>query len=202
MRLNTLAAVVLASGMAPAASAQLAQGAGPPQAQKPASELYCVYDTLSRDKADRFYDVVIAYLGGGGEADLKAAENLVNEVASACAEAHAWDAPRKQIASAVAVQTGVVDVVSGDLRQAGLKLDVLDKVNEEIDRMPPADVKTFFSGAWMKDRAFQARIKGRLKTLGVPDDATLLDGVMQVIESSIIAGSAEADWARLPKKAS
>jgi hypothetical protein len=202
MKLRTFVVVLLTSAMAGAASTQVAQGPGAQPAQKPASDLYCVYDTLTNDKADAFYNVVIAYLGGGSEADAKAAESLVNEVASACAQAHAWNQLRKDIASAVAVQTGVVDVVSGELTQAGLKLEALESINTQIGRMPPADLKAFFTGAWRGDKAFQARIKGELKSLGVPDDPTLLDGTMQLIESSIIAGSAQADWARLPKQAS
>lgn len=175
-----IAAVILATVMASAGAAQ-AQTLSEPQKR----EMNCVYDALVQLRQTPL--VAQSYLsettanGFRGRADA-----ALESAASECASDHAWDDMVRGLAVAIGTMGATADFLGGELKAAGVSDETIAKIPGLKPGLSKRDNELLLDGGWGDDRAFLSRMKTKLKGIGVPDDAVLIEKSVKVLETTVI----------------
>jgi len=180
--------------LAPPATAQKLDLNNLTQAQQ--DEMYCVYEAIS---ANDSYLIADSYLDPSlSDEEIKKAEATLEKQVASCATKYGWSADRRALASDIGVHDAIIDVVSEDLIDEGVKEAQLKKILASLGKLASADVDAFFGNKWHDDAAFKKRIGAGLVATGFPNDEYLLEGALVMMESSIITAMSMARWADLP----
>lgn len=179
----------LAETMLSISAAVALHGSGFAQpAAAPAGPLACAFDRL--ESKDR--DLIGASVLGGepGDTASKAAAQKLDAAVQVCIAAHGWDKRRAGLSGAYAMNRSVYDLLEHDFAQAGLapgRLKVLWGTLSEDDRaaLRAPDLP----------EAVTERLVGRLKTIGVPNNASDLLEAYSSLTALAELAAIEAAWA-------
>ncbi len=154
-----------------------------PEAQK--QEVSCVHDALvARGQtalaAESYLNVTTADGVRG------AADNAINAAASDCARKYGWDETLRGQALAIGVMGSTADFMASELKEAGVTDAAIEKVFGLVDGLSKRDRELLFDGAWSDDRAFMARMRSKLKAVGVSGDEDTIHKAVVILECSVI----------------
>ena len=148
-------------------------------------EMTCVYDALAMTRQAPL--VAQSYLsettanGFRGRADA-ALESAARE----CASDYAWDDAVRGLAVAIGTLSATADFLGGELKAAGVSEEAVTKIAGLKPGLSKRDVELLLDGGWGDDRAFLSRMRTKLKGIGVPDDAVLIQKSVKVLETAVI----------------
>jgi hypothetical protein len=148
-------------------------------------EMTCVYDALAMTRQAPL--VAQSYLsettanGFRGRADA-ALESAARE----CASDYAWDDAVRGLAVAIGTMSATADFLGDELKAAGVSEDAVAKIAGLKPGLSKRDVELLLDGGWGDDRAFLSRMRTKLKGIGVPDDAVLIQKSVKVLETAVI----------------
>lgn len=148
-------------------------------------EMTCVYDALAMTRQAPL--VAQSYLsettanGFRGRADA-ALESAARE----CASDYAWDDAVRGLAVAIGTMSATADFLGGELKAAGVSEEAVTKIAGLKPGLSKRDVELLLDGGWGDDRAFLSRMRTKLKGIGVPDDAVLIQKSVKVLETAVI----------------
>lgn len=193
-------AVLLFSSLAPAFAAP----PPPPAGQAPRSlgeldktsmqEASCVYDALSDAQVVMMVDTYL----NDDQAKKPEVEKMLAAPQKTCGDKYQWSAQKHQLASEIALQSGVIDILLQDMVDNGLKDDgVVVKVWQTL---PDDQLAPLFKDGWSSDQALVDRLKKALVDAGVPDKADVLDNGAIVLAAATRESGAMDRWSRLGKK--
>ncbi len=174
-------AAVLSFACVVAAGGAQAQTLSEPQKR----EMNCVYDALVQLRqtplvAQSYLNVTTADgLRGRADAALESA-------ASECASDHEWDDMVRGLAVAIGTMGATSDFLGGELKSAGVPAEAVAKIAGLKPGLSKRDNELLLDGGWSDDRAFMARMKTKLKGIGLPDDADVTQKAVKILETVVI----------------
>ncbi len=148
-------------------------------------EMNCVYDALVQLRqtplvAQSYLNVTTADgLRGRADAALESA-------ATECASDHAWDDMVRGLAVAIGTMGATADFLGGELKVAGVPEEAVAKIAGLKSGLSKRDHELLLDGGWGDDRAFLARMKTKLKGIGLPDDADVTQKAVKILETAVI----------------
>ena len=154
-------------------------------------EMNCVYDALVQMRQTPL--VAQSYLsettanGFRGRADA-----ALESAATECARDHEWDDMVRGLAVAIGTTSATADFLGGELKAAGVSDETVAKIAGLKPGLSKRDNELLLDGGWGDDRAFLSRMKTKLKGIGVPDDAELIQKAVKALETAVIG----ADFAK------
>lgn len=184
-------ATVLSFALAVAASGGAqAQTVSEPQKR----EMNCVYDALVQLRqaplvAQSYLNVTTAD-GVRGRADA-----ALESAASECASDHEWDDTVRGLAVAIGTMGATADFLGAELKAAGVADDTVAKIAGLKPGLSKRDKELLLDGGWSDDRAFMARMKTKLKGIGLPDDADVTQKAVKILEATVIGADFRASFA-------
>lgn len=148
-------------------------------------EMNCVYDALVQMRQTPL--VAQSYLsettanGFRGRADA-----ALESAATECARDHEWDDMVRGLAVAIGTTSATADFLGGELKAAGVSDETVAKIAGLKPGLSKRDNELLLDGGWGDDRAFLSRMKTKLKGIGVPDDAELIQKAVKALETAVI----------------
>ncbi len=156
-------------------------------------EIDCVYDALVMTRQAPL--VAQSYLsettanGFRGRADA-ALESAARE----CASDHEWDDMVRGLAVAIGTMGATTDFLGGELKAAGVSEEAVGKIAGLKPGLSKRDVELLLDGGWGDDRAFLSRMRTKLKGIGVPDEAELIETGVKMLETIVIGADFRASF--------
>ncbi len=183
-----MTALVIAS--APAFAQEGLDGLVGPEQE---AEIYCVYDILSQSGdtlqiADVFVDP------DASEAAIEAADATLSGAVDECMAAYVWDETTREYAAAVGIHASVIEVVVGRMTDEGLEQSLIKAIFGVLDVLEAEDMATFRSPDWLSNARFQKRMNRSLVLAGLPNESSVLDNALLVMESAALSVEAIVDW--------
>lgn len=154
--------------------------AGTAYAQEPVDDgMACVYEALVDD-----YELVAEVFIYGDLSDEEAAEadKAVADAKTSCAAKHSYTAGQREAAGELGVLASALDYMSEELIFSGVSDVALDGVLDAYDNFTDEDVDAIFNPDWRSDAAFYGKLKAKMLSAGIPDEADLMDIALTILE--------------------
>jgi hypothetical protein len=160
-------------------------------------ELYCVYDLLADDD---LYLIADVYLDNTDEKDdIDRADRAIDAATSKCDAKYNWNGDLEGIASGVAVDGAIVDVITDDLSST-ISDDKMETIFALLDKLSDADLDAIADGKAEDDGPFHQKLTAALIADGVPDKNDVMDNAFIVMKAAVDAAAQIVDWIDEKKK--
>ena len=156
-------------------------------------EMNCVYDALVQLRQTPL--VAQSYLSETTANGFRgAADRALENAATSCASDHEWDDSIRGLAVAIGTMGATSDFLGVELKAAGVSDETVTKIAGLKSGLSKRDKELLLDGGWDDDRAFLSRMKTKLKGIGVPDDAVLIEKSVKVLETAVIGADFTASF--------
>ncbi len=170
---------------------------GPARAQdlsdEQAAQLQCVHTALVARRATSL--VAQSYLsettanGFRGRADA-----ALEAAATGCAQLYEWDDMVRGLGVAIGTMGATGDFLRAQLKDAGVDAATVEKIDELKSGLSQRDKELLMDGGWSDDRAFMARMRTKLMSVGVPDDNAIILSSVKILETRVIGADFVASF--------
>ncbi len=166
-----------------------AQGLSDEQSQ----EINCVHNALIGRRATAL--VAQSYLsettanGFRGRAD-----GALEAAATGCAQLYEWDDMVRGLGVAIGTMGATGDFLRAQLKDAGVDAATVEKIDELKSGLSQRDKELLMDGGWSDDRAFMARMRTKLMSVGVPDDNAIILSSVKILETRVIGADFVASF--------
>ena len=166
-----------------------AQGLSDEQSQ----EINCVHNALIARRATAL--VAQSYLsetttnGFRGRAD-----GALEAAATGCAQLYEWDDMVRGLGVAIGTMGATGDFLRAQLKDAGVDAATVEKIDELKSGLSQRDKELLMDGGWSDDRAFMARMRTKLMSVGVPDDNAIILSAVKILETRVIGADFVASF--------